>query len=216
MKQQPRGIRNHNPGNIRHGEKWQGLAAQQLDESFCTFESPQYGIRAIARVLISYQDKHDIDTVRGIINRWAPPIENNTNAYVLAVARAIGVDTDQRIDVHQYDVMQPLVVAIIRHENGMQPYSADVIDEGLKRAGVIRKRPASRDPEVRGVATASALTAGTAGVAAYGELKQTSSDLRAQGMESGNHNLVLAGSGLSVLAVGVLAFVVIRKWKARQ
>ena len=39
----PRGIRNHNPGNIRHGDKWQGLSAEQTDSSFCVFDAPEYG-----------------------------------------------------------------------------------------------------------------------------------------------------------------------------
>ena len=38
-----RGIRNHNPGNIRHGEQWQGLAKEQTDPSFCVFISNEYG-----------------------------------------------------------------------------------------------------------------------------------------------------------------------------
>ena len=42
-----RGERNNNPGNIRHGAKWQGLASTQTDKDFCQFISPEYGIRAI-------------------------------------------------------------------------------------------------------------------------------------------------------------------------
>ena len=40
----PRGIRNNNPGNIRHGNDWQGISKEQPDPAFCTFVSPEYGL----------------------------------------------------------------------------------------------------------------------------------------------------------------------------
>ena len=54
-----RGIRNNNPGNIdRNATKWQGMADKQDDPRFIVFTSPQYGIRAMARVLLTYQSKY--------------------------------------------------------------------------------------------------------------------------------------------------------------
>ncbi|APC14545.1 structural protein [Pseudomonas frederiksbergensis] len=149
----PRGIRNFNPGNIRHakGVRWQGMAAVQTDSAFVQFNGPRWGIRAIARVLITYQDKRRaadgsrIDSVREIIERWAPASENDTKAYVLTVARALGVDPDfEGLDVYQYDTMRALVLAIIRHENGPGPlpgglwYGEPVIVDGLALAGIER------------------------------------------------------------------------------
>lgn len=128
----PRGIRNNNPGNIRHGDKWAGLSATQPDAAFCSFISPEYGIRALARVLLNYERKHGLNTVRGIITRWAPPNENDTTAYVNAVARKLGVAPDTRIDVAT--VLPALVPAIIAHENGQQPYDAAVIVRGIEMA----------------------------------------------------------------------------------
>ena len=48
----PRGIRNNNPGNIRHGANWQGLnpKGRDIDSAFCVFTAPIYGIRALAKV----------------------------------------------------------------------------------------------------------------------------------------------------------------------
>ena len=49
---QPRGIRNNNPGNIEHnGTNWQGMDNPPHDGRFIRFVTPQYGIRAMARVL---------------------------------------------------------------------------------------------------------------------------------------------------------------------
>ena len=134
----PRGLRNHNPGNIdRTGEKWQGMAVDQSGDSrFVVFKTPEYGIRALAKVLISYRNKHNRRTVRQIIDRWAPPVENDTAAYIKAVAADIGVSADDDIDVRQLPVMLPLVKAIIAHENGMQPYSEAQLKAGLALAGV--------------------------------------------------------------------------------
>ncbi|GFM85395.1 hypothetical protein PSCICO_07940 [Pseudomonas cichorii] len=152
MRPNPRGIRNFNPGNIRHakGVRWQGQAASQADTDFVQFTDPRWGIRAIARVLITYQDKRRaadgsrIDTVREIIERWAPPNENNTEAYVISVAGVLQIGpNDETIDVYDYATMRTLVMAIVRHENGTgslpggQWYGDNVIKEGLALAGVV-------------------------------------------------------------------------------
>lgn len=136
----PRGIRNNNPGNVRRSnDQWQGLAAVQSDPDFFSFEGPEWGIRAVARILITYQDKRKaadgskIDTVDELIGRWAPANENDTAAYVADVRRFVDSDT---IDVHRYDDARPIVEAIIRHENGEQPYDATTINRGLELAGI--------------------------------------------------------------------------------
>ncbi|WP_110970232.1 structural protein [Pseudomonas huaxiensis] len=141
----PRGIRNSNPGNIRHvkGTRWQGMSANQSDADFVQFTDPRWGIRAIARTLITYQDKHGLRTIRKIIGRWAPPNENNTESYIRQVAARVGVSPDGRIDVYDFPTMRVLTEAIIRHENGAGPlpegnwYGEALINEGLQLAGII-------------------------------------------------------------------------------
>ncbi|WP_027721209.1 hypothetical protein [Maridesulfovibrio zosterae] len=128
----PRGIRNNNPGNIRHGEKWDGLTEVQPDHSFCTFVSPEYGIRAMGKILLTYQHRYNLDTVAKIINRWAPPVENNTSAYAVHVAEVLDMDPDERISVHSN--LQGLVLAIIQHENGQQPYDIVTVQRGVAMA----------------------------------------------------------------------------------
>lgn len=131
-----RGIRNNNPGNIRHGDKWQGLAAEQTDSSFCVFTSAEYGIRALAKVLLNYEKKYGLNTVKKIINRYAPPNENDTGSYIQSVAGQLGVNPDDVIDINNQAVMLILVKAIIRHENGEQPYNNETLLKGIKMAGV--------------------------------------------------------------------------------
>jgi len=164
----PRGIRNHNPGNIRRSaDPWQGLAKDQNDDAFFQFAEPKWGIRALARVLISYQDRHGLRTVRAIISRWAPPVENQTSSYIDHVAHRLGVGADDPLDVHDYRVLRGLVEAIIAHENGQQPYTDAQIDAGLVLAGVAPpERPIAETRTVKGAQVAAAAT--LLGVAAEG------------------------------------------------
>ena len=120
-----RGLRNHNPGNIERqpGVRWQGMAEDQRgDARFVVFAEPKWGIRAICRTLITYQDARfardgsRIDSVREIVERWAPPGENDTKAYVAAVAKAAGRGLGDPVDVYDWATMRAIVVAIIGHE----------------------------------------------------------------------------------------------------
>ncbi len=133
---EPRGVRNNNPGNIRHGEKWQGLSENQTDGSFCIFSSPEYGIRALAKILMNYQKKYGLRDVRSIINRFAPPCENDTESYIYSVCLKLGVKPDTPIDVSEPGIMINLLKSIIIHENGKQPYSDEVLKNGMKLAGI--------------------------------------------------------------------------------
>lgn len=157
----PRGIRNHNPGNIRRsGDPWQGLAKDQNDDAFFQFAEPKWGIRALARVLISYQDRHGLRTVRAIISRWAPPVENKTSSYIDHVARRLNVGADDPLDVHDYRVLRGLVEAIIAHENGQQPYTDAQIDAGLVLAGITPpEKPLAETRTIKGAQIAAGATA---------------------------------------------------------
>jgi hypothetical protein len=137
-----RGERNNNPGNIdRNATKWQGMSVDQSgDVRFVVFSEPVWGIRALAKVLLSYSKKfapgtaRDIDTVREIVNRWAPPVENNTDAYVNTVARALGVGADEHIVVEDAATLDALTKAIIAHENGRCRYPDDLIARAVDKA----------------------------------------------------------------------------------
>ncbi len=137
----PRGVRNNNPGNIdRSSVAWQGEdrseKARKQEARFCVFTSAEFGFRALAKVLQTYQNKHGLRTVKAIINRWAPPVENITSAYVREVAKALNVDPDARIDVTNFDSAFGIAKAIARHENGGHYWSDEVIVKGLELAGV--------------------------------------------------------------------------------
>ncbi|EAT13383.1 structural protein [Bermanella marisrubri] len=130
-----RGVRNNNPGNIRStvSDYWEGQIG--TDGSFAIFESPEFGIRAMGRTLMNYDRLYGLNTVSEIISRWAPSNENNTEAYIDAVADELGVFTFWPLDLNDADRLTQLIKAIIKHENGIQPYSDDLIARGVRLAG---------------------------------------------------------------------------------
>ena len=97
----PRGIRNHNPLNIRRSkDQWQGLRAVQTDAQFCQFETLEYGWRAAFKLLTrTYYHTYGLNTIRAIISRWAPANENNTRAYIANVSRLTGIDPDEPLGI---------------------------------------------------------------------------------------------------------------------
>lgn len=131
----PRGIRNRNPGNIRKSrDRWKGLAPLQPDPAFFVFETPLWGIRAMAVILRNYQRRHGLKSLAQIVGRWAPAGENDTAGYVAAVSRAMGVEPRAPLDLRAGAALRPLIAAIIRRENGLQPYDPETIDLAIELA----------------------------------------------------------------------------------
>ena len=129
-----RGIRNRNPGNIRRSAAdWRGKIAGD-DAEFETFVHEVYCLRALAKTLLTYQKRHGLTRIRDFIARWAPPVENDTEAYIRAVSAATNRATTDFYDVTDPAALAALVAAIIRHENGVQPYSDKTIREGVALA----------------------------------------------------------------------------------
>lgn len=139
----PRGVRNNNPGNLEASSSNPWVGQTGSDGRFAKFETPEHGIRALGRNLISYQ-RQGIDTVGEIINRWAPPSDNNdTTAYIKAVCAQLGVTANQPLDASNPDTLQALCAAIIKHENGTQPYSPDQLSTGVSAALGLSQLPSS-------------------------------------------------------------------------
>ncbi|HEJ9413565.1 TPA: structural protein [Proteus mirabilis] len=129
MTRPARGERNNNPGNIRHGDPWQGLSAQQTDKDFCQFVSTEYGIRAIYVLMRTYEKKYGLCSIREIINRYAPPKENNTEGYIQRVAKELNVSTEDCVSVSKKEVAIALATAIVGVELGYQPYSQKIFED---------------------------------------------------------------------------------------
>ena len=134
----PRGVRSNNPGNIDYNpaNQWQGQLKPDpaIEKRFARFDTPENGIRALGKVLLTYQRKHGLRTVKAIISRWAPSVENDTAAYVRAVEANTGTRPGAEVDLAQAPVMRGFVKAIIHHENAGYAYPDAVLVEGVRRA----------------------------------------------------------------------------------
>lgn len=111
------GIRNNNPGNLRPGDNWQGMSGVSA-QNFIIFKDMDYGLRALGTD-ITNKYMRGFDTVRKIIYRYAPPSENNTEAYIKAVSKKLGIGADDKITLTK-DMLKRFMMAVAEHENGSQ------------------------------------------------------------------------------------------------
>lgn len=122
-----RGIRNCNPGNIRQSQaRFVGEVLPSRDSSFKEFQSMAYGYRAMFVLLDTYSRRYNLCTIRSMISRWAPPIENNTESYIRYVAEHSGIGADSKLDSRSQRDMIPVVMAMSEVENGQKAVLKDV------------------------------------------------------------------------------------------
>lgn len=114
-----RGLANCNPGNIRRSNvRYKGEVRPSRDPAFKQFESLAWGYRAIFVLLDTYRVRHGLRTIAEMIARWAPPVENHTQAYVRAVSDRTGIAPDAPLDTRDRRTMVPVAAAISFVENG--------------------------------------------------------------------------------------------------
>lgn len=116
-----RGLANCNPGNIRRSSsRYRGEVRPSRDPDFKQFESIEWGYRAIFVTLNTYRRKYGLRTIREMISRWAPPVENHTEAYIRAVTARTGFSADAVLDTRSRKQMVPLIAAMSEVENGVK------------------------------------------------------------------------------------------------
>ena len=141
-----RGYKNNNPGNLRiSSSAWVGKVpvAQNTDKAFEQFVSLKYGIRALI-LNVRGAITRGQNTLQKLISAYAPASENNTAAYINAVAKESGLAPSQAIPDNK-EVLAKIIVAITRMENG-SPVSLSQFEEawnalGETAADVKKKQP---------------------------------------------------------------------------
>jgi hypothetical protein len=135
MAEPTRGVRNNNPCNIRISPSpWEGKVTPSLDDAFEQFDTPEHGIRAAAKLFLTYFREYNLTTIQGLINRWAPPGENNTSSYVAQVSLVVGQQSGLPIDLTNLTTLTNLIVGVIWHENGTQPYPRALVSTACQDA----------------------------------------------------------------------------------
>lgn len=115
-----RGLRNCNPGNIRHSKvRYRGEKSVSTDSAFKQFESLEAGYRAMFVLLHTYKVRGYGATIAEMIARYAPPSENNTEAYISRVVSSSKVGRDEVLDTLNPEQMVPIVCAMSAVENGV-------------------------------------------------------------------------------------------------
>lgn len=133
----PRGMRNNNPLNIEAGAFTQSKPGfSGSDGRFAKFGDMQQGYAAADDLLKVYGTKHGINTVNGVIGRWAPSSDgNNVSAYAGTVAKELGVGPNDPINLQDPDVRSRMSVAMAKVENGRDvPRPTDVSAQSKKPA----------------------------------------------------------------------------------
>lgn len=124
----PRGLRNNNPGNLRLSkDKWKGLREKQEDKSFFQFVSIEWGYRALIITLQNYRRKHGCQSIRDFIKRYAPDVENNTEAYINTVCSKMGKKDDWCPNIDDEVTMIMFASAISYVENGQLAIIEDIV-----------------------------------------------------------------------------------------
>lgn len=183
----PRGIRNHNPLNLRERPKdrtvWVGERATDDDPQFEEFDYPEAGLRAGVRVLRNYKLLYGVTTIDALVDRYAPangvdnngkPYKQDARAYKRALANALGVDPSDPIDLEDFNTIFPLIKAMVRHENGPAPvghegrtdgtwYADAVLRRGIELGGIANKiPPATQSPTAKAAGLGGVLGTGLA------------------------------------------------------
>lgn len=170
----PIGMRLNNPFNLKLQKpriKWQGRVEDfALTQTvFDEFVNITKGVRAGTIDLITKYDR-GLNTVRKIIEVFAPDSENDTEAYIKAVCLSLSkrlsftVRDDTILNLHDYDTVLAFDKAIVRHEQGKGPmpggeWIADgVYVEALRQAGITRttKQVVTQSKTIRATSFAGA------------------------------------------------------------
>lgn len=128
---EPRGIRNNNPGNLVITTiAWKGKVpvAQNTDKYFEQFTSALWGIRAMYIDVKGDIERDGLNTLRKLINEYAPKFQNDTQAYIDFISKKLNLGADSPIlPMHYFELLK----SIIQMENGKQPYSDALIREAM-------------------------------------------------------------------------------------
>lgn len=128
----PRGIRNNNPGNLNYAGQPGATKETGPGGRFAVFGTMEEGIAALGKQL-QLDAKRGLDSVRKIINKYAPPSENDTEAYIKSVTGRMGVGEGAHLDLSNPTTLNAMIKAIIAVENGPKAASlvGPQIDRGL-------------------------------------------------------------------------------------
>lgn len=97
---------------------WRGKITPGADKTFEQFDTMEHGLRAGFMDLLSAFNKHKRTTIKAIVTPYAPPEENNTDAYIAAVCKYTGYGEDDALNMNDLDCLLSVGEAILIQEQG--------------------------------------------------------------------------------------------------
>lgn len=124
----PIGIQNSNPGNViaHDWRKWHGSVGEDA-YGHVIFKSDLHGFRAIKKVLHAY-DRRKLDTSYKIVSRYInkKATEKQRLDYCKTIGQFTGRGPHEAVDLKDKKALLQIAKGIVRHENGMDPYSENL------------------------------------------------------------------------------------------
>lgn len=88
----PLAVANNNPGNLRYVGQ---AGAKPGKGGFASFPTPEAGVKALSSQI--QLDAGRGHTLASFINKYAPPVENNTSVYLQQATKALGVSPSTKL-----------------------------------------------------------------------------------------------------------------------
>ena len=96
------------------------------------------GLRAGVMTIRNKQKLHGLKTIREIITQFAPPSENDTEAYIKLVTRENNIKDNQIIDLVNNDgLLAGIVRSMIKMEQGINPISNEMVNTAIAQTRVV-------------------------------------------------------------------------------
>ena len=123
----------NNPGNIEDGQGYAGQTgetyANDRERPFVVFDSPEMGIRALAKDLTTKIKRHKGD-IKKIITEYAPNTENNTEEYISFIKSSLGKDVVSEKDIAAFT--KAVILKENKKEIALKYLSEDIFNTGIK------------------------------------------------------------------------------------
>jgi len=112
-----RSWRNNNPGNLEYGDFAKRHGATGSDGRFAIFPDKETGDAARIALL---RGKYENYTIHGMVSKYAPSFENDTDRYASVISAAAGVSPDTKIASLSDEQFSRMVGKMAEHE-GWRP-----------------------------------------------------------------------------------------------
>ncbi|EMJ7589438.1 lytic transglycosylase [Serratia marcescens] len=138
---EPRGIRNNNPGNLNYVGQNGATLEDHATPRFARFNSAFEGFAALGKQIKAYYNGtskaagyQKLQSVEDIISRFAPASENNTQAYINKLSKMLGVGRGDSLNIQDPQVLATLMNGITQIENGKNPYAPEMVLKAAQSA----------------------------------------------------------------------------------